>query len=174
MRDPKELYAQFNFHPELCVGCDACVGACLDEQDDLPVTKAPLRRVYQQERIRGGKPSITWYSVACLHCDAHPCAQVCPKGCFSLDAATGTVQLDNTDCIGCRACAKACPLDGIVFQGEKADKCDGCLERLKMGLRPRCVDACPRYAITIDDRPAVRAECQRELAQWLSHRRGKA
>lgn len=36
MRDPKELYVRFNFHPELCVGCGACVTACMDEHDGFP------------------------------------------------------------------------------------------------------------------------------------------
>lgn len=171
MRMPRELYVRFNFHPELCVGCDACVAACLDEKDNLPVVKAPLRRVYRYEQARAGKGSLGWYSVACLHCDAHKCVDVCPKGCLSLDAATGTVQLDNAGCIGCRACARACPFDGIVFDSGKAAKCDGCLERLRQGQRPRCVDACPRNAITIDDRPAVRSAAQQKLLRVLEKKR---
>jgi Fe-S-cluster-containing dehydrogenase component len=168
MREPKARYARFNFHPELCVGCDACVAACLDEQNDLPITQEPLRRVYRNEQMRGGKVRFSWYSVACLHCDDHSCMNVCPKGCFSLEPVTGTVQLDNAQCIGCGLCAKSCPYDGIVFHDQKATKCDGCLERLRLGMNPRCVDACPRNAITIDDRPAIRADCQRELAHALS------
>jgi Fe-S-cluster-containing dehydrogenase component len=164
MRLPKELCPQFNFHPELCVGCYACVTACLDEHDDLPVTDTPLRRVFTRERSRGGTGVLRWYSVACLHCQEHPCIDACPKDCFSLDTPTGTVQLNAEHCIGCRACQRVCAYDGIVFRDGKAAKCDGCLERLRMGQTPRCVDACPRHAITIDDRPAVREACQKKLA----------
>ena len=167
MREPQALHVHFNFHPELCVGCDACVTACLDEQDNLPVTRAPLRRVLRHEQVRAGKGSLAWYSIACLHCESHECMDACPKGCFSLDTATGTIQLDPTHCIGCRACAKACPFDGIVFNEKKADKCDGCLKRLRCGQLPRCVDACPRHAITIDDRPAVRSAEQQKLLRAL-------
>lgn len=96
MREPQQMHVHFNFHPERCVGCDACVAACLDEQDNLPVVKAPLRRVYRYEQARGGKGSLGWYSVACLHCDDRGCVAACPKGCLTPDAATGTVQLDST------------------------------------------------------------------------------
>ncbi len=167
MREPRERQVRFNFHPELCVGCDACVAACLDEKDNWPVTRAPLRRVRSRETVRAGKGVLSWYTVACLHCDAHGCVSACPNNCFSLDAATGTVQLDNAGCVGCGACARACAFDGIVFDQGKADKCDGCLERLRRGQTPRCVDACPRHAITIDERPAVREAERKKLLRLL-------
>lgn len=174
MRKPKELYARFNFHPTLCIGCGACVTACMDEHDAFPVTAEPLRRLYQAEHLQKGVGKITWYSLSCLHCDEHGCVAACPKDCFTVDAATGTVQLDSTYCIGCKACAKACRFKGIVFtQQKKAAKCDGCLERLRLGLTPRCVEACPRYAITIDDRPAVRQSMQQKLIHSLDTERMK-
>ncbi len=170
MREPQALFANFNFHPSLCVGCGAWGTACMDEHDAFPVSSArtPLRRIGEQQRVRGGKPVLSWYSVGCLHCGSHECMDVCPKNCFSLDRETGTVQLDNAACIGCRACARACRFDGIVFWADKAEKCDGCLHRLRHGRTPRCVDACPRHAITIDDRPAVRAAEQEKLVRVLA------
>lgn len=168
MREPKELYVNFTFHPELCVGCGACVSACLDEHDNLPIEKPLLRRVYRTEEVRRGVLRLTWYSLACIHCAGHDCLDACPKSCFSLDAATGTVQLDNSGCIGCRACEKSCQYQGVVFGKDgKAAKCDGCLERLRAGLLPRCVEACPRRAITVDDRPAVRNAASKNLARAL-------
>ena len=174
MRDPKELYVRFNFHPELCIGCGSCVSACMDEHDAFPAVKEPLRRLYHTEQLQKGAGKTTWYSVACVHCDTHECLQVCPKECFSLDAATGTVQLDSSACIGCGACAKACRFKGIVFtDGKKAAKCDGCLERLQFGQLPRCVEACPRCAITVDDRPAVRTATLLRLANTLAAKKLK-
>lgn len=165
MRTPKALCPTFNFHPELCIGCGACVTACMDEHDAFPATAEPLRRLYQTQRLQKGAGMLTWYSLACLHCDERGCMAACPKSCFAEDIATGTVQLDSTNCIGCKACARACRLKGIVFTEEnKAAKCDGCLERLRQRLSPRCVEACPRYAITIDDRPAVRQNIRQKLA----------
>ena len=168
MREPKERCVRFNFHPELCVGCGACVTACIDEHDAFPVSREPLRRIYRTERTRNKRVSIVWYSLACLHCEQPECAAACPQNCFSTDPATGTVQLDNTNCIGCGACVRGCRFQGVVQSGrEKVTKCDGCVERLRMGLLPRCVTACPRQAITVDDRPAVRREAREKLAQAL-------
>lgn len=174
MRDPKELYVRFNFHPELCVGCGACVTACMDEHDGFPAVREPLRRLYRTEYTKKGAAAITWYSLACLHCDTHECVTICPKQCFSIEQATGTIQLDNTSCIGCGACGRACPYQGIVFSEKKqAEKCDGCLERLRMGMLPRCVAACPRHAITTDDRPSVRRESQDKLKRTLKTKKLK-
>lgn len=169
MKQVKQLYVRFNFHSELCVGCGACVTACADEHDAFPLTDQALRRLYRTERTVRGAGRTTWYSLACLHCDGRACMRACPKGCFSADEATGTVQLDSTACVGCGACAGACPFQGVVLTEQgRAAKCDGCLERLRMGLPPRCVAACPRQAITVDDRPGLRQALQQSLRRALS------
>lgn len=169
MREPQALQVRFNFHPELCTGCGACVTACMDEHDAFPVEAPPLRRLSRTEHVRKGEVQLTWYSLGCLHCAAHGCMNVCPKKCFTADPETGTIQLDNTGCVGCKACARACGFQGIVFgEDRKARKCDGCLERLKEGRLPRCVAACPRHAITIDDRPALLQKTQESLRKALA------
>ena len=116
MKAPKAIHVNFSFHPELCVGCGACVGACLDENDNLPIERPLLRSLHRVEQVRKSGANLLWYSLACLHCDSHDCWDACPKGCFSLDAATGTVQLDNTNCIGCHACEMACRYQAVVFE----------------------------------------------------------
>ncbi len=166
---PVPVRANFTFHPELCVGCGACIGACLDEQNNLPVTKPLLRTLWRAEQNSRRGPHITWYSLACLHCENPACEDACPRGCFSTDPATGTVQLDSTRCIGCRSCAGACRYRAIAFdENGRAVKCDGCRDRLLYGMLPRCVEACPRRAITIDDRPSVRGECALKVEKAAS------
>lgn len=168
MRDPKVQTVRFNFHPEYCVGCYACVTACVDEHNNDIDSMPPLRCIARLEEHRGRNAHLTWYSIACIHCPTHECMDVCPKHCFAFDAATGTIQLDNTHCIGCRVCAKACRYHGILFDTQaKAQKCDGCFNRLKEGRLPRCVEACPRFAITIDDRPSLRNTNLAALADTL-------
>lgn len=165
MREPNPLQAHFNFHPELCTGCGACVAACMDQHDDF---SSPLRHLAQKERVYRGKCRVVWYSLACLHCEQPDCLRVCPKKCFSICPDTGVVQLNAETCVGCKACARACRFDAIRFAGDgRAVKCDGCQALLREGQTPRCAAACPRAAITIDDRPALRRETQAKLAKAL-------
>jgi Fe-S-cluster-containing dehydrogenase component len=49
-------------------------------------------------------------------------------------------------CIGCGICASVCPFGAIHFSGGKAIKCDLCLDRLKEGRPPACVEMCPAMA----------------------------
>ena len=145
------------------------MGACLDEHDAFPVEGEPLRRLLKHERTRTGKVQITWYSLGCLHCQEPECAAACPKKCFYVDTQTGTVQLDSTACVGCGACARACRYGAIrLAGGHKSAKCDGCAGRLREGRLPRCVEACPAMALTVDERPAIVNECRRQIQKALA------
>ncbi|MDR2087965.1 MAG: 4Fe-4S dicluster domain-containing protein [Clostridiales Family XIII bacterium] len=146
------MIARFNFHPELCVGCGACVLACLDADDTDLSVRPPLRRLFKEERLRGGRVGLAYYSSACMHCTDAPCADACPAGLFSKDGETGLVLLDNSKCVGCGSCAKACAFDGIRRDvNGKSWKCNGCGDYLELDRPPACVSACPRRAITVDE-----------------------
>ena len=160
----------FTFHPERCVGCGACVMACINE-NEIDVTKQlPFRLLKKNEYGDGDTLNITWFVHGCMHCAAHPCAAACPKGLFSVDRETGTVQLDSTGCVGCRSCARACPYQAIRLHENRASKCGGCLERLRRGLLPLCVQACPRQALTVNEKNRVVADglaaLRAELAEY--------
>ena len=164
----------FTFHPERCVGCGACVMACINE-NGIDVTKQqPYRLIKHNEYGDGAALSITWFVHGCMHCAAHPCAAACPKGCFAVDRVTGLVHLDNAGCVGCRRCEKACPFEAIQQVGKRAEKCNGCLARLQQGQLPLCVLACPRRALTVDEKNRVVADGLTALKGELDeyHRQG--
>ena len=164
----------FTFHPERCVGCGACVMACINE-NGIDVTKQqPYRLIKHNEYGDGAALSITWFVHGCMHCAAHPCVAACPKGCFAVDRVTGLVHLDNAGCVGCRRCEKACPFEAIQQVGKRAEKCNGCLARLQQGQLPLCVLACPRRALTVDEKNRVVADGLTALKAELDeyHRQG--
>ncbi len=110
----------------------------------------------------------TFLPILCNHCDDAPCAQVCPTGATYI-RPDGIVAVDNQKCIGCRACAVACPYmhrhfiqEGMLANGLGSDgltpfevvkfaawdegtmaKCNFCAHRIDQGLEPACVVTCP-------------------------------
>lgn len=158
----------FNFHPELCVGCGACVMACLDHNDRDPDHSPPLRSLYKKERLRQNQVKITYYSLACLHCSEQSCALSCPGKCFVRDDENGLLLLDPTKCLGCGLCDNSCRFGAISFDKEgKAQKCNGCPERLSLGQLPACAAACARKAITIDEKNDILETSRQSLAKQI-------
>ncbi|HJW74516.1 MAG TPA: 4Fe-4S dicluster domain-containing protein, partial [Thermoleophilia bacterium] len=98
--------------------------------------------------------------VLCNHCENPPCVRVCPtESTWRRD--DGIVMMDEHRCIGCRYCVTACPYGARSFNWEDprphivgepteyptrtkgvVEKCTFCAERLAVGKRPLCVEAC--------------------------------
>ncbi len=154
-----------------CVGCHACAVACRAEWQ-IPV-KDGFRRNWVRRlgpaRTNSGM-SYTFYPGLCNHCDSPPCVDVCPadtvKKTFTCketgqtkvmevaatykDPFTGAVLIDKERCLGCGACADACPYGARYVNPDladdnsegKADKCTFCMPRVEAGLQPACVQTC--------------------------------
>ena len=88
-------------------------------------------------------------SSSCQHCDKPACVANCPTHAMHKDADTGLVSVDEEVCIGCGACATSCPYGAPKVNEElgHSTKCNGCAERLAVGLKPVCVLACPARAL---------------------------
>lgn len=143
-----------------CVGCNACMAACAME-NQTPVWKNVWRTYVHDKEIGVGREvHRRFFPRLCNHCDNPPCVTVCPTG-ATYKLANGIVKLDEHLCMGCRACAMACPYNAYievsyadVRQGQEfyganyrrqapsMDKCNFCEHRLEKGLLPACVETC--------------------------------
>ena len=141
----------FTFDPEKCCACSACMMGCIDQNDiDLEAGDRCFRKTYDNEvELGDGSVYCAYLSAACMHCVDAPCIAACPVGCIKKDPDTGFTIYDNTNCIGRKSCALACPFGAPRFREEdgKMVKCDGCNARVKNGLEPACVRACPFGAL---------------------------
>jgi len=151
---------------EKCIGCHACAVACKAEWE-VPADKGRnwVKRLGPTATNEG--LASTYYPGLCNHCDQPACVAACPADRLEREfkdaksgaakvmevAATwkdpfdGTVQIDKERCLGCGACAEACPYQARYVNpdlGEdgKADKCTFCVERRAVGLEPACVQTC--------------------------------
>ena len=141
----------FVFDPDKCSACSACVMGCLDQNDmDLAAGERCFRQTFNNEvKVGNGETFCAYLSAACMHCEDAPCVAACPMGCITKDPETGFTVYDNTNCIGCKSCAHACPFGAPRFLANgKMVKCDGCNERVKAGMKPSCVRACSFGALT--------------------------
>src|SRR3989338_8293348 len=148
---PLEAGEQYRFHFDmtLCVGCQCCVVAC-NEQNNNPA-EVNWRRVGD---IEGGTyPNTKRYhlSMACNHCLDPSCLEGCPTDAY-VKLANGVVKHQAEECIGCGYCSWNCPYCVPQFNEERriVTKCDMCHSRLKDGQLPACVAACPEGAIQIE------------------------
>ncbi len=143
-----------------CVGCNACMAACTIE-NQTPVWKGAWRtKVHDQEIGTGEDVHRRFFPRLCNHCDNPPCLTVCPTG-ATYQLENGIVKVDEDLCMGCRACAMACPYDarievtwddvheGQSFYGNdyrrerpSMDKCTFCDHRVAEGRKPACVETC--------------------------------
>ena len=137
---------------ELCVGCGACVVACMDQNDIYPERDQPaFRRIYRIEEGEFPDASIQYIPAACMHCQDSPCVVGCPTGAITKDEKIGAVMVNKELCIGCHSCALACPFGVPRYDpDEKIQKCNLCIERVEADLEPACVRVCPMGALKFE------------------------
>lgn len=107
-----------------------------------------------------------YFPVACQQCENPPCVKVCPVK-ATWKEPDGIVVIDYDWCIGCRCCITACPYGARRFNWETphipdaelktgteylgnrprprgvVEKCTFCIQRVRNGRYPACVEICP-------------------------------
>lgn len=132
----------FHFTADNCIGCHACESAC-SEKNDLPAHLSFRSVGY----VEGGTyPDYTRMniSMACNHCDDPVCLKGCPTRAYTKHEEYGAVIQDPDICFGCGYCTWVCPYNAPQLDPVKGqvEKCNMCVDRLEVGLKPACVSAC--------------------------------
>lgn len=121
--------------------------------------------------------------VQCHQCKNPPCTKVCPVQ-ATWSEPDGIVVVDYNWCIGCRCCMAACPYGARHFNWKEpliptsgmnknveylgnrprykgvVEKCTFCIQRVRQGKYPSCVEICPvgarKFGNLLDEKSEIR------------------
>ncbi|MFC2081235.1 4Fe-4S dicluster domain-containing protein [Bacteroidota bacterium] len=121
--------------------------------------------------------------VQCQQCRNAPCVKVCPVK-ATWTEPDGIVVVDYNWCIGCRNCMAACPYSARKFNWSQpylpvdeintdteylgnrpkekgvVEKCTFCIQRVRNGKYPACVEICPtgsrKFGNLLDEQSEIR------------------
>lgn len=156
----------FYFNADNCISCHACEAAC-SEKNNLPAHIA-FRSVGYLES--GSYPAYRRMniSMACNHCDNPVCLKGCPTRAYTKFVEYGAVLQDPDICFGCGYCTWVCPYNAPQLDpvAGHVSKCNMCVDRLEVGLKPACASACLAGALdfgVIETRPAHREQLEARI-----------
>ncbi len=161
----------FYFNADNCISCHACESAC-SEKNDLPAHLA-FRSVGYVEGGTYPKYTRMNISMACNHCDDPVCLKGCPTRAYTKFAEYGAVLQDPDICFGCGYCTWVCPYNAPQLDTSKGQvsKCNMCVDRLEIGLKPACASACLAGALdfgVIETTPENREDLDIEIPGFPS------
>ena len=133
---------EFFMDPSRCIGCQACVQACMECDTHRGRSMIHLEVIDRATTVQTGP-------VVCMHCEDPVCARVCPADAIK-QTVDGIVHSSmKPRCIGCSNCVLACPfgVPQYVAAIDQMVKCDMCFDRTSIGKRPMCATVCPSQAL---------------------------
>ena len=161
----------FFFTADNCIGCHACEAACSEKNENPP--HLACRSVGYVEG--GSFPDYKRMniSMACNHCDDPVCLKGCPTRAYTKHVEYGAVLQDPETCFGCGYCTWVCPYNAPQLDPVKGQvsKCNMCVDRLEVGLKPACVSACVGNALdfgVIENIPNNREQARVEIPGFPS------
>ena len=156
----------FYFTADNCIACHACEAACSEKNDNaghiafrsVGFVEGGTYPDYRRQNI----------SMACNHCDDPVCLKGCPTRAYTKFAEYGAVLQDPDICFGCGYCTWVCPYNAPQLDPVEGtvSKCNMCVDRLEVGLKPACVSACLGKALefgVIENTPEDRSQIDAEI-----------
>lgn len=136
-----------------CIGCrGGCQVACKTENE---IALGSSRSTLYTMGPVGQYPDLQMYFLPqmCQQCENPACAEVCSTGACYKSEDDGVVYIDQSQCVNCQSCMRACPYGALNLNKEMnvADKCTVCARRREGGEAPACVRNCAGRALTYGD-----------------------
>ena len=141
--------------PSRCTGCQRCETTCSLLQEGKVSSYISKIRVAENYNFGTNGPKLDFWSKdghygnfmmtpeTCKQCREPFCGRACPVGAISADPKNNNARtVDKEKCIGCGACADACPwhFPRLDPETNKSSKCVAC------GI---CATVCPTGALKV-------------------------
>jgi len=145
--------------PDKCVGCRICEYACSMTKTGAFDPNMSRIRVVRIE-------PVTMTAISCRLCEDAPCVLACPRDALSRSEVDGTIVVDTDKCDGCGWCVEACDFGAIILNPvtKNAEICNLCND-VEGG--PRCVEYCPKEALSLATPEVLRQRARRDVVAQL-------